>query len=235
MITGIIGAMTEEIEALKAAMEITVIRAAAGIEYFAGTLAGRNVVLACSGIGKVNAAICAQIMLDSFAVGRILFTGVAGGIAPDLTIGDIVVSVDTAYYDMDVSALGYELGMIPRLRLRFFAADPELADLCLAAADRLPPSDKPVKVVPGRILTGDSFIADPDQAVRLRETLAGHCIDMESTAVAHVCTLNKIPFVIIRSLSDRADTRADADYKASIRLAAANAAALTLAAVKSFG
>jgi len=231
MLTGIIGAMTEEIEPLKAALEIKATRTVAGIEYYTGTLAGKEVVLAASGIGKVNAAICAQIMVDKFAVDRVLFTGVAGGIAADLAIGDIIVSTDSGYYDMDVTALGYELGMIPRLRVRFFAADPELAAGCLAAADKLPPAERPVKVVAGRVLTGDSFIADPGRAVRLRETLAGHCIDMESAAVAHVCALNQIPFVIIRSLSDRADTRADADYKASIRHAAANAAALTLAAI----
>lgn len=233
MLTGIIGAMQEEIAPVKAALDVTATRTLAGIEYYSGALGGRDVILACGGIGKVNAAVCAQIMINVFAVDRILFTGVAGGIAPDLAIGDIVISTDTAYYDMDVSALGYELGMIPRLQLRFFPADPELVSRCRAAADHLPPHARPDNIVTGRILTGDSFIADPDQALRLRRALAGHCLDMESAAVAHVCTLNNIPFVIIRSLSDRADTRADVDYRASIRLAAANAAALTLAAVRS--
>ncbi len=217
---GLIGAMAEEIELLRQ-MEDGVTTQIAGTEFTRGTIAGKEVVLAFSGIGKVNAAICAQVMVSVFGVDKVIFTGVAGGIAAELAIGDIVVSGDTAYYDMDVTALGYELGMIPRQRLRFFAGDPALIAACRQAEATLP-----VKVLVGRVLTGDSFIADPERARKLRDTLDGHCIDMEGAAVAQVCTLNRVPFVIIRSLSDRADQKADIDYKASVRLAAANAANL---------
>lgn len=229
---GVIGAMKEEIDPVISQLVDTEYSTISGLDFASGCLNDQPVVAVCSGIGKINAAISTQILLSQFAITHCIFTGVAGGIVPGLDIGDIVLGEDIIQYDMDVTALGYELGFIPRLGVRALPADPYLLKKALAAAESQ--SHRFGKVVQGRILTGDSFIANHQRGHELHEQLGGLCVDMEGAAIAQACYLAQIPSLVIRSLSDKADTQANQDYKACIRLAANRAAELTCILLSSF-
>ncbi|MBW4083635.1 5'-methylthioadenosine/adenosylhomocysteine nucleosidase [Paenibacillus sp. S150] len=207
-ITGLIGAMDEEIKLLLESMRDKVSTVKAGVTYYSGTIFGQKAVLCKSGVGKVNAAVTTQVLLDVFGVTRVLFTGVAGALHPDLEIGDIVVSSLCIQHDMDVGALGYPRGVIPYQEVSSFPAEPELIQLaeeaCLALRQ---------KSVTGIVLSGDQFIASAAVVAELREQLHGACAEMEGAAVAQVCFMNEIPFVIIRSMSDKADGSAHVNYR----------------------
>ena len=224
---GIIGAMREEIDPVISQLVDTQHLVISGLDFVSGRLGHHPVVAVCSGIGKINAAVSTQILLSQFAITHGVFTGVAGGIAPGLDIGDIVLGEDLIQYDMDVTALGYELGFIPRMGIRAFPGDPYLLDRAFSVAESS--LQRFGKVVRGRILTGDSFIASHHRGYELHEQLGGLCVDMEGAAIAQACYLAQIPSLIIRALSDKADAQANLDYKACILLAANRAADLTCA------
>lgn len=204
---GIIGAMAEEIELLHKHVEIASERTKAGITYYEGTLFGKSVIYCKSGVGKVNAAVCTQILLD-LGADCVLFTGVAGALDPRLEVGDIVVSTSCVQHDMDCSPLGYARGEIPYHARSEFVADKRLVALASAASDRLFPG----RSLKGRVLSGDQFIASREAVDLLHETLQGTCAEMEGASVAQVCDMNDIPFVIIRSMSDKADGSAHVSF-----------------------
>jgi len=162
-----------------------------------------------SGVGKVNAAVCTQILIDAFAVDAIIFTGVAGALDPTLDIGDIVVSLDAMHHDMDATALGFPRGTIPFHPASVFAADPALVRIALESGRELYRE----RIVTGRVLSGDQFVADRETVRRLHEELQGTCTEMEGAAVAQVCAMNGIPFVIVRSMSDKADGSAHINFQ----------------------
>lgn len=216
---GIIGAMDEEIQHILDAMKDYEEKRKAGITFYVGTFNGYDIVLCKSGVGKVNASVCTQILIDEFAASNIVFTGVAGAVNPDLKIGDIVVSTDCVQHDMDVRALGFKLGEIPYTEVSVFKADERLVDLAITASKEIV-DDK--KIVSGRILSGDQFIADRDKVKFLHEELNGYCTEMEGAAVGQVCSMNSIPFVIIRSMSDQADGSADVNFLEFTKLASKN-------------
>ncbi|KHL95458.1 MTA/SAH nucleosidase [Paenibacillus sp. IHB B 3415] len=207
-VLGLIGAMDEEIMLLLEGMENRQTTVKAGITFHSGTVFGKTAVLCKSGVGKVNAAVTTQILLDSFGVSRVLFTGVAGAVHPDLNIGDIVISSQCIQHDMDVTALGYARGVIPYQETSSFPADPQLVKLAEQACRELKQ-----KSVTGIVLSGDQFIASKDTVTVLREQLDGACAEMEGAAVAQVCNMNGTPFVIIRSMSDKADGSAHVNYR----------------------
>jgi adenosylhomocysteine nucleosidase len=213
---GIIGAMDEEIQHILESMESYETKTKAGIAFYVGEFNGFQVVLCKSGVGKVNASVCTQILIDEFGAANIIFTGVAGAVNPDLKIGDIVVSTDCVQHDMDVTPLGFKLGEIPYTEVSVFKADPSLVDLAITASKDIV-QDK--KIVSGRILSGDQFIADRDKVKFLHEELNGYCTEMEGAAVGQVCSMNDIPFVIIRSMSDQADGSADVNFLEFTKLA----------------
>jgi adenosylhomocysteine nucleosidase len=214
-VIGIIGAMDEEIELYKENMSDIQEKQRAGIIYYMGNLQNRPVVLCKSGVGKVNASICTQILIDDFSVGQVIFTGVAGGVDPVLNIGDIVISRDCVQHDIDVTALGFKRGEIPFTSVSTFEADSHLIQI----AEKCGKSVDDVQVVIGRILSGDQFIADKDVVKDLFEELEGTCVEMEGAAVAQVCYLNNVPFVVIRSLSDKADGSAHVNFLEFTKLA----------------
>lgn len=214
-VIGIIGAMDEEIETLLGSIQMRDKKKYAGITYYLGKMHEQDVVLCKSGVGKVNASICAQLMITTFAVDCVLFTGVAGGVDPKLSIGDIVISTDCLQHDMDASALGFERGYIPFAPESIFNADQDLINLAEQAAKS---TSYPFTI--GRVITGDQFIADHGQVLQLHQLFQASCIEMEGAAVAQVCTLNQVPFVIIRSLSDKADGSADVNFVEFTKLAA---------------
>jgi adenosylhomocysteine nucleosidase len=214
----IIGAMAEEISLLLDHMENRTTSNAVGIEYHEGQLHGKQVVAVKSGVGKVNAAVCTQILIDRYAAEKVIFTGVAGALDPTLAIGDIVVSDECMYHDMDVTALGFPLGTIPFESRSVFPSDETLAKLALEAGGGWFTG----RIIRGRILSGDQFIADRGAVRKLREELHGACTEMEGAAVAHVCSMNGVAHVVIRSMSDRADGSAPDNFRQFTERAAAN-------------
>lgn len=216
---GIIGAMHEEIIELKGLMENIEEINLASFTYFKGKLEGKNVVLVESGIGKVNSAVCTTLLLQEFNVEKLIFTGVAGGIGDQINVGDIVISTDLVQHDVDVSAFGLNLGVIPRMKNSFFLADAELRALAKESALKV---FDPSRVREGRILSGDQFINGLNKINWLRDTFQGEACEMEGASVAHVCELFGVPFVILRAISDKADDEAKVDFAEFVHLASKN-------------
>ncbi|MFF2093555.1 5'-methylthioadenosine/adenosylhomocysteine nucleosidase [Paenibacillus sp. NPDC058174] len=204
---GIIGAMAEEIELLHQHVEAANQFVKAGITYYEGSLHGKSVIYCKSGVGKVNAAVCTQILLD-LGADCVLFTGVAGAVDPKLEIGDIVVSSSCIQHDMDCSPLGFARGVIPYHERSEFVADERLVKLAADAASKLFSG----RSLTGKVLSGDQFIASREAVQQLHEIFQGACAEMEGASVAQVCDLNEVPFVIIRSMSDKADGSAHVNF-----------------------
>ncbi len=204
---GIIGAMDDEIALYLDMLEQKHEKKYAGFTFNIGKLDGKDVVVVKSGVGKVNASVCTQLMISKLGISRAIFTGVAGALNPKLNVADIVVSHDSLQHDIDASGLGFEKGLIPFSSLKHFRASEELIGLALSAA-----KFHGLNAMRGRILTGDQFVNDKVKSEVLRREFGGDCIDMESAAVAHTCIINKVPHVIIRSISDKADHSAHVDF-----------------------
>ncbi|RKN86680.1 5'-methylthioadenosine/adenosylhomocysteine nucleosidase [Paenibacillus ginsengarvi] len=205
---GLIGAMVEEVERIEERLENETVTERAGIRFREGLFCGKPVVLCKSGVGKVNAAVCTQILIDGFGVDAVIFTGVAGALDPSLDIGDIVISTDCQQHDMDVTPLGFPRGTIPYADSSVFAADASLIALAAEASEKLEQGH----TVQGRVLSGDQFIADRNTVKLLHEELGGACTEMEGAAVAQVCAMNGTPYVVIRSMSDKADGSAHVNF-----------------------
>lgn len=216
---GIIGAMNEEIEALLNDMLNVQKEIKAEIEFYKGIYNGHDIVVCKSGVGKVNASICTQILIDRYKVSKVLFTGVAGAVDPSLDIGDIVISTDCMQHDMDATSLGFKQGEIPFMDRYIFQADDILIDLASKVSNEEVNNQNIVK---GRILSGDQFVANREKVRQLFEQFDGACTEMEGAAVAQVCSMNQIPFVIIRSISDKADGSADRNFLEFVKYAAEN-------------
>lgn len=204
---GIIGAMDEEISMYLDELKNAKIIEKIGCKFHTGILNNRNVVIVKSGIGKVNSAICSQILIDNFSVDSIIFTGVAGALNTNLNIYDIVISQDCIQHDMDAKTLGFKKGQIPYSDLFNFVANRDLIEIAKNSVNKLG-----FNSIIGRILTGDQFINDSNHSKSIMNEFSGDCVDMESAAVAQVCHLNNIPFVIIRSISDKADHSSHVDF-----------------------
>lgn len=208
-VIGIIGAMEEEVAALKEKMQISGVLRKASMEFFKGTLQGKPVVVVRSGIGKVNAGLCAQILIDQFDVKRIINTGIAGSLDARIDIGDIVVSTEAVQHDVDATQFGYPVGQIPRLETFSFLADYDMGMIAKKACEKVNPD---IHVFTGRVLTGDQFIASRAVKDYLKSNFDGLCAEMEGGAIAQAAWLNHVPFVIIRAISDKADDSAQMDY-----------------------
>jgi adenosylhomocysteine nucleosidase len=204
----IIGAMKEEIELLINHMDGVTENVKAGITFREGSFLGKQVVVCKSGVGKVNAAVTTQILIDQFGAEAVLFTGVAGALHPELNIGDIVISSECMQHDMDVTALGFPRGVIPYEETSIFPADAGLLQLAAASGERLFHG----RVKEGRVLSGDQFVSSREVVGDLHRELGGMCTEMEGAAVAQVCSMNAIPYVVIRSMSDKADGSAHVNF-----------------------
>jgi adenosylhomocysteine nucleosidase len=214
---GIIGAMQEEIELLLAQLDNRLTEQHAGIVYHRGVYQGKKVVLTRSGVGKVNAAVCTQILIDRYGADAIIFTGVAGAVDPELNIGDIVISTSCLQHDVDVTALGFPRGTIPYQAVSEYPSDTALIALAEEAGRKVYPG----RSYTGKVLSGDQFIADRAAVKELYDELGGACTEMEGASVAQVCYMNDIPHVIIRSMSDKADGSAHVNF-AEFTVEAAN-------------
>lgn len=220
---GIIGAMELEVETLKSKMTASQIVKKAGMEFHEGTLNGAQVVIVRSGVGKVNAALCVQILADLFHVTHIINTGVAGSLNAALDIGDILISKDALHHDVDATIFGYQPGEVPQMGLREFPADEGLAKLAKTSCEKVNPD---LHAVIGRVVSGDQFISSKEIKEKLIADFQGDCAEMEGASIAHGAYLNGIPFVIIRAISDKADDSAEMDYPTFEKAAAQHSAAL---------
>ena len=220
---GIIGAMELEVEELKSKMTVENIVTKAGMDFHEGTLNGAKVVIVRSGVGKVNAALCVQILADIFQVTHIINTGVAGSLNAKLDIGDILISKDAIHHDVDATIFGYQLGEVPQLGVREFVADETLAKLAKASCEKVNPD---IHAIIGRVVSGDQFISSKDVKNSLIANFDGDCAEMEGASIAHGAYLNNIPFVIIRAISDKADDSAEMDYPVFEKAAAVHSARL---------
>lgn len=222
---GIIGAMAVEVDTLKEKMDDLTLSTHAGMEFASGTLEKLPVVIALCGVGKVNAALCVQILCDCFGVTHVVNTGVAGSLWAELDIGDIVVSQDAMYHDFDVRKLGYPMGQVPGLDVLSFPADDLLLALAFQASETVNPGHTRI----GRVASGDQFISSAQQKDAIIQSTHALCAEMEGAAIAQAAYLNKVPFVILRAISDKADDSAEMDYPAFEALAAKRCAAVTQA------
>lgn len=216
----LLGAMDGEISAFLERLDSTREESWRGYPVYAGQFAGRSVVVARSGVGKSLSAMVAQRLIDRYEPGSIVFTGLAGAINPIFEIGDMIVAEETLQYDMDVRALGFKLGEIPYTDHRIIQCDPELVRR--AAATELPEGT----IHTGRILTGDRFVnrrAYQDMGY-LRSELEGDAVEMEGASVALVARVNEIPVVVVRTISDKADTNARVDFERFLPRASENSA-----------
>ena len=207
---GIIGAMGEEVAKLIARVENPANSEIAKSVFTAGKLAGQDVVIVESGIGKVNAALAAQVLVDKFGVDCIINCGVAGAIDNRLNIGDIVLSEDTVQHDMDTSYFGDPVGIIPRMKESYFKGDKKLIKVASDVCHEVNPE---ISIYSGRIASGDQFISDSDKKKWLSANFHAMCAEMEGAAIAQICYLNETPFVIIRAVSDKVDETEAVEYK----------------------
>lgn len=206
---GIIGAMDEEVAKLKSMISGLNIVTKAGMSFYTGSILDKSVVIVKCGVGKVNAAMCAQAMIDEFSVSAIINTGIAGSLDSAINIGDIVLATDTIEHDMDVEALGYGPGIIPDTATSVFKTDKRLLDCATRSIDK---AGLDVKVFTGTVVSGDQFISKRDKKEWLVSTFGGLCTEMEGASIGHVATLNNIPYLVVRAISDKADDSAQMDY-----------------------
>jgi len=244
-VTGILGAFSEEIEYFDGNIGDRHVQTIEGMPFVTGKLEGRQVVLALTGIGKVNAAMTATLLLEHFKPDEVLFTGIAGGINPDLFPGDIVIAEKTVQHDLGrltPEGIIYRGMRNPLTGIRnpvFFPADPELLKLAEASGKRIKLDSiqasstvRIPKIITGIVVTGDVFVASPSKKIELREKLRADAVEMEGAAVAQICWQHEVPCLVIRSLSDSANEQAEVDIDMYREIAARNAALLVEDIVK---
>lgn len=220
---GIIGAMVIEVETLKERMTEKSISGVAGMEFCEGILEGLPAVVVQCGVGKVNAAMCAQILCSNFAVTHLVNTGIAGSLSNELDVGDLLVSQDAIMHDFDCTAFGYPPCKVPGMDVTAFPADEKMMELAVAAAEQVHAGH--IKL--GRVATGDRFVCTREQKEKIIGRTEAQCTEMEGGAIAQTAYRNGVPFVILRAISDKADEEAQMDYPTFERQAAHRCADVT--------
>ena len=213
---GIIGAMQEEVEILVANLQEKKEQMLAGSIFYEGCLNGLDAVVVQCGVGKVNAAMCAQVMCSTYHVDYLVNTGVAGALSNELDIGDSLVSIDAIHHDFDCSPVGYAPCQVPGLDTKAFPAYQGLMAAAFAAAESVNPGHTRM----GRVASGDQFIAGKELKDKIIMLTGADCTEMEGAAIAQVAYRNGVPFVILRAISDKADDSAEMDYPTFERIAA---------------
>lgn len=221
---GFIGAMEEEVEQLVAAMTEKEEIKKASLVFYKGKLEGKEVVVVRAGIGKVNAAICTQMLIDFFEVDAVINTGIAGSLNADINIGDIVLSCDVLQHDVDATNFGYPLGQIPRMDTLAFKADEKMVEIAKKACVQVLPE---VGVFIGRVVSGDQFISSKEVKNNIIKNFGGFATEMEGAAIGQAAYVNGVPFLVIRAISDKADDSATMDYPTFEKQAIANMVKLT--------
>ena len=206
---GIIGAMDVEVKELREMMQDPQAQTVAGMTFYQGTIKGKEVVVVRSGIGKVNAGLCSQILVDRYHVDGIINTGIAGSLRNEINIGDIVLSTTAVQHDMDASGFGYSVGEIPQMGIKEFPTDDGLRELAIKCCQQANPD---IQTFSGRVASGDQFISSKEKKNWIHDTFDAYCTEMEGAAIAQAAYLNQIPCLIIRAISDKADDSANMDY-----------------------
>ena len=217
--------MEVEVATLKSNMTVKNTVKKASMEFYEGTIGNTEVVVVRSGIGKVNAGICVQILIDLFNVTHVINTGIAGSLNADINIGDIVLSTDACYHDVDITVFGYKKGEIPQIGAATFEADKELREKAKASIKKAAPD---IGVFEGRVCSGDQFISSAEVKDAIIKEHGGLCTEMEGAAIAQASYLNNTPFLIIRAISDKADGGAEVDYPTFEAKAAKDCAAIVM-------
>ena len=212
---GIIGAMDVEVKALRERMENVSEEEISGVRFFSGVLCGKEVVVARSGIGKVFAAICAQTMILAFKVTHVINTGVAGTLTDKLGLLDVAIADGVVQHDMDTSPIGDPVGLISGINKVVLPTSCELAAYARRTAEEIGK-----KTYTGIVASGDQFICDPERKRFIVDNFNGICCEMEGAAIGHVCYVNGVECLIVRSISDSADGSAHMDYPQLVGLAA---------------
>ncbi len=225
---GIICPMPEELAPFKEAMRINEVKQISGLTFYEGELADRHAVLVQCGIGKVNAAVCAEALIAHYDVNYLINVGVAGATDPEINPGDLVIGTAAVNHDMDITCRGYAPGEIPDMGVKHFPSDEmlvNLAEQASAACDL-----KGIRVHKGLIASGDQFVAGGELAERITETFHPAAIEMEGAAIAQTAWINQVPAVIIRSISDNANADAPTiDFDAFLKTAVETAFELVMA------
>ena len=225
---GIIGAMDVEVAVLKEKMEGAAVSVKAGMAFCEGTLEGLPAVVVQCGVGKVNAALCAQILCDCYGVTAIVNTGIAGSLCNELDIADLVISRDAIHHDFDLRFWGRPVGQVPGFDVTAFPADEKLMELAFRAAEAVNPGHHKV----GRVASGDQFICSREQKETIIANTQAICAEMEGASIVHAAYRNGVPFVILRAISDKADDSAEMDYPTFEALAAQRCAQVTMLLAK---
>ena len=209
---GMIGAMKVEVDAILSAMEEKQAHTRGGMEFTTGTLYGVPVVVSQCSPGKVNAALCAQAMIDLFSPKLVLNLGVAGGIGENVHIGDVVIATACVEYDFDTTAVGpWPVGQLSlpgyEEPLRFLPCDQALAHILARESEGLYG-----RAHLGIVATGDKFVADPGLGEWLQKEFGALACEMEGGAIAHACLVNKVPCAVLRTISDNAHDSETVDF-----------------------
>lgn len=218
MLIGIIGAMAIEVQALKELMDEPKIRTISTVDFYSGKINGVDTVVAVAGVGKVNAAVCTQAMILTYHPDYIINVGVAGGLAPELGIGDIAVADDVVEHDMDTTPLGDEPGYISGMGMVKIPCNEKISGMMADAAEKI----DGIKVLKGTIASGDQFISNDEQRKRITETFNAVSAEMEGASIGHVCYMNNVKFGVLRAISDGANSDSAVDFPTFTKMAAEN-------------
>lgn len=215
---GIIGAMSVEVQMLKDIMQNITVDTISGIEYYSGAISDVEVVVAQAGVGKVNAAVCAEAMIIKYQPSAIINIGVAGGLSATLKVGDIAIADTVAEHDMDTSALGDPVGFISGINIINIPCEEWVAEILGLAAKQI----DGISTVCGTIVSGDQFISSKEKKTELVNRFNAVATEMEGASIGHVCYMNHVPFGVLRAISDSADDEADMSFNEFCEMAAKN-------------
>lgn len=216
---GIIGAMQIEVETIRSKMENKVSRTVSDMEFVSGTYEGKETVTAVCGIGKVAAAMCAEAMILTYLPELIVNTGVGGTLTPELSVGDVAIAENVCQHDMDTTPIGDPPGFISGPNIVKMPTDEKTVNALMSCAEGLG-----LKAVKGTIASGDQFIHSKEQKEHIVSLFGGIACEMEGAAIGHVCYVNKVPFAVVRAISDCADGESPMTYAEFLPIAADNAA-----------
>lgn len=224
---GIIGALDFEVQALKNLMENAKTEKISSIEYYSGKINGCETIVASAGVGKVNAAVCAEAMIIRYAPDCVINVGVAGGLSPKLNIGDVAIATAVVEHDMDTTPVGDPKGFISGIDTVMMPCDGHVSDVMHEAVNRLG-----INSVRGVIASGDQFIASDAQRQTIISDFDAVAAEMEGASIGHVCTMNSVPFAVLRAISDGANSDSHMDFPTFAKMAAENSVNIILEFLK---
>ncbi len=226
---GIIGAMASEVDGLKEKMQGKKIDTVSGVLFATGVIGETDVVVAQAGVGKVNAAVTAQTMILKYNTEAVINIGVAGGIDPTLKIGDIVVADKVVEHDMDTTAIGDAPGFITGIDCVYMDCDKKISELIFEASENIG-----LRTMRGTVASGDIFVAEDSVRNKIRDLFNGVAAEMEGAAIGHVCVMNKVPFAVLRAMSDCANDDSKVDFPTFAQKAAKNSIEIITAFLKEY-